>query len=43
VLQRQRDEAVRGEQYELAARLRDQIRKVDITIIPKGVQERSEP
>jgi protein arginine kinase activator len=45
VLQRQLDEAVRGEQYELAARLRDQIRKVDITIIPKpkGVQERSEP
>lgn len=45
VLQRQLDEAVRGEQYELAARLRDQIRKVDITIVskPKGVQERSEP
>ncbi len=43
VLQRQLDEAVRGEQYELAARLRDQIRKVDVTIIPKGVQERSEP
>lgn len=44
VLQRQLDEAVRGEQYELAARLRDQIRKVDTSIVtkPTGTQERAE-
>ncbi|HEX8878155.1 MAG TPA: UvrB/UvrC motif-containing protein [Phycisphaerales bacterium] len=43
VLQRQLDEAVRGEQYELAARLRDQIRKVDVTLVakPRDARERS--
>ena len=43
VLQRQLDEAVRGEQYELAARLRDQIRKVDVTLVakPRDTSERS--
>ena len=39
ILQRQLEEAVRSEQYELAARLRDQIRKIDV-VAPR-VEERS--